>query len=72
MQSVDIIARALHGIEREKNELAHAALRTPAQRDSFEYGRVAGIFAGLERAAEILRRTIKDSTEALEHGANGR
>lgn len=70
--SVDLIAKAMVELRKAKDDLAHSALRQPAQRDTFEYGRVAGIYAGLERAEEILRRTVKDSTEVIENGASGR
>ena len=39
-------------------ELARDALEQPASRDSFEYGRVVGMYAGLERAKEVLTELI--------------
>ena len=45
-------------IEKEQQELAVAALRSPNSRDAFEYGRVSGVYAGLERAKEVLISTI--------------
>lgn len=52
------IERAIMLIEREQQDLAAAALRSPNSRDAFEYGRVSGVYAGLERAKEILLSTI--------------
>lgn len=52
------IERAIMLIEKEQQELAVAALRSPNSRDSFEYGRVSGVYAGLERAKEVLISTI--------------
>jgi len=45
-------------IEKEQQELAAAALRSPNSRDAFEYGRVSGVYAGLERAKQVLISTI--------------
>lgn len=39
-------------------ELARDAMEQPASRDSFEYGRVVGMYAGLERAKEVLTELI--------------
>lgn len=50
-------------IEREQQDLAAAALRSPNSRDAFEYGRVSGVYAGLERAKEILLSTIVSEDE---------
>ena len=52
------IERAIMLIEKEQQELAVAALRSPNSRDAFEYGRVSGVYAGLERAKEVLISTI--------------
>lgn len=50
-------------LEREQQELAVAALRSPNSRDSFEYGRVSGVYAGLERAKEVLLSTMKEEED---------
>lgn len=57
------IERAVMLIEREQQDLAAAALRSPNSRDAFEYGRVSGVYAGLERAKEILLSTIVSEDE---------
>ena len=51
MSFVDSLLRRL---EEEQSEHAKRALAQPQGRDSFEYGRMAGLYAGLERAREIL------------------
>lgn len=50
-------------IEREQQELATAALRSPNSRDAFEYGRVSGMFAGLEKAKELLLSTLVEEED---------
>lgn len=50
-------------IEREQAELAQEALARPAARDSFEYGRVVGIHAGLELAKELILKWYRDEEE---------
>lgn len=57
------VQRALMLLEREQQELAVAALRSPNSRDSFEYGRVSGVYAGLERAKEVLLSTMKEEED---------
>lgn len=52
------IERAIMLIEKEQQEFSAAALRSPNSRDSFEYGRVSGVYAGLQRAKELLISTI--------------
>lgn len=50
----------LQRIGAEQAELAREALARPAARDSFEYGRVAGLHAGLELAKELIVQTLRD------------
>lgn len=40
--------------------LARDALEKPASRDSFEYGRVVGMYAGLEQAKEVLSELVTE------------
>lgn len=54
---IDPIVRKL---EEEQAALARAALTQPAGRDDFEYGRVCGMYAGLERAREIALNSLAD------------
>jgi hypothetical protein len=48
------LATLLQRLEAEQAQLAQAALQQPAGRDSFEYGRVVGMFAGLDRAKDVI------------------
>lgn len=44
----------LRRLEEEQANLAKAALQNPQNRDLFEYGRVVGIYSGLEQAKQVL------------------
>ncbi len=52
------IDRVLNLLKDAQQELATVALRNPNSRDLFEYGRMVGMYAGLERAVEVLLSTI--------------
>jgi hypothetical protein len=54
------IDKVLNAITNAQQELAIAALRTPNSHDAFEYGRMVGMYAGLERAIEVILSTIKE------------
>ena len=54
------IDKVLNAITQAQQELAIAALRTPNSHDMFEYGRMVGMYAGLERALEVIMSTIKE------------
>ena len=54
------IDKVLNAITQAQQELAIAALRTPNSHDAFEYGRMVGMYAGLERALEVIMSTIKE------------
>ena len=53
----------LQRLETEQAQLAKEALAQPQNRDSFEYGRVVGMYAGLERAVTVLLDLIKEEEE---------
>lgn len=44
----------LQRLEQSQADLARDALAQPQQRDMFEYGRVVGMYAGLELAKTVL------------------
>ena len=44
----------LQGLEQSQADLARDALEQPQGRDVFEYGRVVGMYAGLELAKTVL------------------
>ena len=54
------IDKVLNAITNAQQELAIAALRTPNSHDAFEYGRMVGMYAGLERAIEVILSIIKE------------
>ena len=54
------IDRVLNLLTTAQQELAVAALRSPNSHDAFEYGRMVGMYAGLERALEIIMSTINE------------
>lgn len=43
--------------------LAQEALAQPQHRDTFEYGRVVGMYAGLERAMTVLVELVRETEE---------
>lgn len=57
------LAALLQRLDAEMAVLAGEALSKPAARDSFEYGRVVGIYGGLQRAKDILIETVRDAEE---------
>jgi hypothetical protein len=46
-----------------QSQVATTAIRTPNSHDVFEYGRMVGMYAGLERAVEIILSTIKEDDD---------
>jgi len=44
-------------------EVSHEALARPAERSSFEYGRVSGVYQGLTAAIEALQDVLADKEE---------
>jgi hypothetical protein len=58
-----MIEQIISAIKSEQAKMAQAALRSPSARDEFEYGRVCGMHAGLERALVLIDDLIKDRNE---------
>ncbi len=54
-------AHLLHLLKEEQVKFAVQALKQPAQRDAFEYGHRAGIYAGLDLAIALITRTLEDA-----------
>lgn len=52
-------------LERQQAEIGHIALSQPAARDAFEYGRMAGMYAGVGLAIETIKNI---ETEAEDRG----
>lgn len=57
------IETLLQRLETEQVRLATEALKQPASRDAFEYGRVVGMYAGLEMAKASLLALVADHEE---------
>lgn len=51
----------LQRLETEQARLATEALKQPVGRDLFEYGRVVGMYAGLELAKASLIALVEDT-----------
>lgn len=52
-------------LKREQEELAASALRSPSSRDVFEYGRVVGMYAGYERAIEVILSANREEDDDI-------
>jgi hypothetical protein len=50
----------LQRLEQSQADLARDALLQPQSRDLFEYGRVVGLYAGLELAKNVLVDTMAE------------
>lgn len=51
----------LRRIEEAQTALAKSSLSAPQGRDAFEYGRAAGVYAGLEHAKEIIVELLAEN-----------
>ena len=47
-------------LEQEQSKLAHEALAKPAGREPFDYGRVVGMYAGLEQAKQSILAMVDE------------
>jgi hypothetical protein len=54
------IETLLQRLEQAQADLARDALEQPQGRDTFEYGRVVGMYAGLELAKNVLIDTVAE------------
>ena len=54
------IEALLQRLETEQARLAHEALKQPTANTEFEYGRVVGMYAGLERAKQSILSLFED------------
>ncbi len=52
-------------LKAEQQQIATAGLLTPNARDSFEYGRVCGMYAGFERAIELLHSLTREEDDDI-------
>jgi hypothetical protein len=51
----------------EQSRVAHETMEQPGDGSSFEYGRRAGIYAGLGRAIAAIEETLAQGEEDKEH-----
>lgn len=63
-----LIERVVVALHKELNQIAHSALDTPASRDAYEYGRMAGQYAGLKRAIALCDEALTLDEEDNDHG----
>jgi hypothetical protein len=50
-----------------QSRVAHESMEQPGDGSIFEYGRRAGIYAGLGRAIAIIEETLADGEQEREH-----
>lgn len=53
----------LQRLKTAQAQLAKEALEQPRSNDLFEYGRVVGMYAGLEHAANVLIDLVRETEE---------
>ena len=56
----------------EQSRVAHETMEQPGDGSVFEYGRRAGIYAGLGRAIAIIEETLAEGEDDDEHGRRRR
>ena len=57
---LDLFGRYQSALQAKQVELATSALRVPSGHDLFEYGRVCGLYQGLQMALDILNEMQRD------------
>lgn len=55
------IETLLQRLEAEQSAMAVEAMERPSGKTEFDYGRVIGIYAGLQRAKEVLLNTVAEA-----------
>lgn len=55
------IETLLQRLEAEQSAVAVEAMERPSGKTEFDYGRVIGIYAGLQRAKEVLIETVAEA-----------
>ena len=56
----------------DQSRVAHETMEQPGDGSIFEYGRRAGIYAGLGRAVAIIEETLAEGEDDDEHGKRRR
>mgnify|MGYP001564387375 CR=1 FL=1 len=57
---MDALDQSFGALRGKQIELAASALQQPAGRDSFEYGRVCGLYQGLEMALNVINDILTE------------
>lgn len=57
---MELLAAIIAKIEAERGAFAHATLSQPGGRESFDFGRACGTYAGLSTAIDIINAVIED------------
>jgi hypothetical protein len=55
------IETLLQRLEAEQSAMAVEAMERPSGKTEFDYGRAVGIYAGLQRAKEVLLNTVAEA-----------
>ena len=55
------IETLLQRLEAEQSAVAVEAMERPSGKTEFDYGRAIGIYAGLQRAKEVLLNTVAEA-----------
>lgn len=50
----------LRRLDEELHKLAHEAIQHPQSRDVFEYGRIVGMYAGIDHAKNVIIKMIEE------------
>ncbi len=62
-----MIEQIIKRLLEEQSRVAHESMEQPGDGSLFEYGRRAGIYAGLGRALAIIEETLAQGEEDDEH-----
>lgn len=62
-----MIEQIIKGLLEEQSRVAHESMEQPGDGSIFEYGRRAGIYAGLGRAIAIIEETLAQGEKDDEH-----
>ena len=62
-----MLAGVIKSLLEEQSRVAHESMEQPGDGSIYEYGRRAGIYAGLGRAIAIIEETLSEGEEEREH-----
>ncbi len=67
-----MIEQIIKRLLEEQSRVAHESMEQPGDGSIFEYGRRAGIYAGLGRAIAVIEETLAQGEEDREHDKSRR